>query len=109
MNSFSLYLILIDLLYSLKPFLVITNSAVIIALFSFCYSSRDAKSTINPISFNWLFIPLFLLLVGFAIPSYKTLLMVGASEYGEHVVNSEAGQMIIQELKERLRDVTSDK
>ena len=109
MNSFSVYLILIDLLYSLKPFLIITNMVGVALLFGLCCASRSAMSTTKPVSFNWLFIPLFLLLVGLAIPSYKTLLMVGASEYGEHVVNSEAGQMIIQELKERLRDVTSDK
>ena len=126
MNSLSLLLYFIDVLYSLNVVMVIGALAIIIyTLGRFAYwasmtewssdtpEQKESKRNFKVITTKWLIgLPVVLLLIASLIPTKETMYMIAASEVGGYVANTKEAKEILQEvtntIKSELKGLQND-
>lgn len=101
MNQLSQFLLLVDFFYNLKPLLIVIGS-VYLVICAVGYIACDVERLPLPKFIRYFWVAFIIIGVGFLVPNYRTMVMIGASEAGETAVNSDIGQAIINEMKSKL-------
>lgn len=105
MNSLSWFLYLANVVSNLSPvlFYMIFVCGVSFVILSFVYTETHNEGTRKKAAFylNRIFIVVLVLLGCLTIlPSKETVYAIAASEFGESILTSEAGQQVLSALKE---------